>query len=333
MYKEMKHNKRITRKEVKLIYEIAYSFVRKVKYDHVSSFAAHAALFLLMSLFPMAMYCIAVFSYLPIDTGRFSQYLLTVIPEGFSPLLNHILMEAHAESTAALKSVTMITMLFCASKGVYAVIIGMNAVYGIRETRGKPLLYALAVSYVVIFFAAIGLMMVLIVLGNHIFDWLIQLIPGLAVFTNLFRYGKYLCMVVFLIIFFLLIYMNVPNRKSKIRYEIFGALFSTAVWLVYSWAFSFYISNFANYSVTYGSLATVVIFIVWLYGTMNIIFVGAEMNVVLRKFAEYGYNYKRAYDYYKDKYHGELLERQGIVIKLKAHRRGVDRKVSGGKGE
>lgn len=152
MCREIKHNKRITRKEIKLIYEIAYSFVRKVKYDHVSSFAAHAALFLLMSLFPMAMYCIAVFSYLPIDIGRFSQYLLTVIPESFSPLLNHILMEAHAESTAALKSVTMITMLFCASKGVYAVIIGMNAVYGIRETRGMPLLYALAVSYVVIFF-------------------------------------------------------------------------------------------------------------------------------------------------------------------------------------
>ena len=242
-------------------------------------------------------------------------------------------MEAHAESTAALKSFTMITMLFCASKGVYAVIIGMNAVYGIRETRGMPLLYALAISYVVIFFAAIGLMMVLIVLGNHIFDWLIQLVPGLDMFTNLFRYGKYLCMIVFLIIFFLLIYMNVPNRKSKIRYELFGALFSTAVWLVYSWAFSFYISNFANYSVTYGSLATIVIFILWLYGTMNIIFVGAEMNVVLRKFAEYGYNYKRAYDYYKDKYHGELFARQGIVIRLKAHRRDVDRKVSGEKRE
>lgn len=57
------------------------------------------------------------------------------------------------------------------------------------------------------------------------------------------------------------------------------------------------------------------------------------MNVVLRKFAEYGYNYKRAYDYYKDKYHGELFARQGIVIRLKAHRRDVDRKVSGEKRE
>jgi membrane protein len=96
--------------------------------------------------------------------------------------------------------------------------------------------------------------------------------------------------------------MHVPNRKSKVRYEMPGAIFSTIVWLVYSWAFSFYISNYANYSVTYGSLATIVIFILWLYGTMNIVFVGAEINVVLRKFAEYGYNYKLVYRYYRNEY-------------------------------
>lgn len=317
MYKK----KRITKKNLQTVYDITFSFITKVKYDHVSSFAGHAALFLLMSLFPMAMFCISMFSYLPIDTVRFTQYLINIIPEGFTPLLNQILEEAYAESTTMMKSFTIIVMLFCASKGVYAVIIGMNAVYGIRETRSTPLLYALAVSYVVILFAAIGLMMVLIVLGNNIFNWLLQFVPGLSVFSSLFRYGKYLCMLVVLIIFFLLIYMNVPNRRSKIRYEFFGALFSTIAWLVFSWAFSFYISNFGNYSVTYGSLAAVVIFILWLYGTMNIIFVGAEMNVVLRKFAEYGYNYQRAYAYYKDKYHGELLRQRGIVVRLRARRR------------
>lgn len=325
----MHKKKRITRKEIKVVYEISYSFITKIKYDHVSSFAGHAALFLLMSLFPMAMYCISIFSYLPIDMARFTQYLMNIIPEGSAPLLDQILEEAHAESTAMMKSFTMIVMLFCASKGVYAVIIGMNAVYGIRETRGTVLLYALAVSYVVIFFAAIGLMMILIVLGNNIFNWLIQFVPGLAVFSGLFRYGKYVCMLVFLIVFFLLIYMNVPNRRSKIRYELFGAFFSTVAWLVYSWAFSFYISNFANYSVTYGSLATVVIFILWLYGTMNIIFVGAEMNVVLRKFAEYGYNYRRAYEYYKDKYHGELLRQKRISVRLRARRRAAEREKEG----
>jgi len=62
----MRKKKRITRKEIRTVYEIGYSFVRKVKFDHVSSFAGHAALFLLMSIFPMAMFCISIFSYLPI---------------------------------------------------------------------------------------------------------------------------------------------------------------------------------------------------------------------------------------------------------------------------
>lgn len=222
----MRKKRRITRKELKTIYEIGYSFVRKVKFDHVSSFAGHAALFLLMSIFPMAMFCISIFSYLPIDIGRLTQYLLTIIPEGSLPLVNQILAEAYAGSTTIMTSFTMLVMLFCASKGVYAVIIGMNAVYGIRETRGTMLLYALAAAYVVIFFAAIGLMMILIVLGNNIFNWLLQFVPGMIAFDRLFRYGKYLCMLVFLLVFFLLVYMNVPDRRSKIRYEFFwGAFF------------------------------------------------------------------------------------------------------------
>jgi membrane protein len=291
-----------TRKKLFEIFEMIYSFTRKIKYDHVSSFAGHAALFLLMSLFPMAMFFISMFNYFPIDSEELAGYVFKIMPEGLKPLVDQVFEEAYAESTTVLKSFTMLIMLFCASKGVYAIIIGMNAVYGIRETRGAVLLYIIAIIYVIIFFVAIGLTMGLIVLGNNIFSWLLNFVPRLETFYGLFRYGKYILMPFVLIVFFMLVYMNVPNRKSKIRYEIPGAVFSTIVWLVYSWAFSFYISNFANYSATYGSLATIVIFILWLYWTMNIVFVGAEINVVLRKFAEYGYNFKLVYGYFKNIY-------------------------------
>jgi membrane protein len=268
----------------------------------VSSFAGHAALFLLMSLFPMAMFLISMFNYIPIDAIKLSEYIFAIIPKGLSPLIAQVFDEAYAESTTALKSFTIIVMLYCASRGVYAIIIGMNAVYGIRETRGAVLLYALAIIYVIFFFVAIGLTMILVVLGNNIFSWLLTFFPRIEVFHSLFNYGKYIITPLFIIAFLMLVYMHVPNRKSKLRYELPGAVFSTIVWMVYSWAFSFYISNYANYSVTYGSLATIVIFILWLYVTMNIVFIGAEINVVLRKFAEYGYNYRRAFIYYKEMY-------------------------------
>lgn len=217
-------------------------------------------------------------------------------------------------TTIMVKSITMLVMLFCASRGVYAVIIGINAVYGIRETRNFFVIYFLAITYVIAFFIMLGLMLVLIVLGNNLFHGLIHFFPALRAFRSLFKYGKYLCMLVLLLIFFATLYMTVPNRKSKLRYELPGAVFSTAAWLAFSWAFSFYISYYANYSLTYGSLATIIIFMCWLYGTMNIVFIGGEINVVLRTFAEYGYNYKNVYEYYKDEYEGDLLK--GNVLEL-----------------
>lgn len=217
-------------------------------------------------------------------------------------------------TTVMVKSITMLVMLFCASRGMYAVIIGINAVYGIRETRNIVVLYFLAIIYVVAFFFMLGLLMVLIVLGNHLFHGLIHFFPPLAAFRGVFQYGKYLCMLILLLIFFLTLYMTMPNRKSKLRYEVPGAVFATAAWLVFSWAFSFYISHYANYSLTYGSLATIIIFICWLYGTMNIVFIGGEINEILRMYAEYNYNYRNVYEYYKDEYEGDLLK--GNVFEL-----------------
>jgi len=289
--------------------------MRKIRYDHVSSFAGHAALFILMSLFPMVLFFVSMFQHLPLDSSAISSYILTVMPQGLTPLLEQILQEAYTESTTIMvKSVTMLVMLFCASRGVYAVIIGINAVYGIRETRNVVVLYFLAIIYVIAFFIMLGLLMVLIVLGNSLFQGLIHFFPPLEAFHGLFQYGKYLCMLVLLPIFFLTLYMTMPNRKSKLRYELPGAVFSTAAWLVFSWAFSFYISCYANYSLTYGSLATIIIFICWLYGTMNIVFIGGEINVVLRMYMEYGYNYRTVYEYYKDEYEGDLLK--GNVFEL-----------------
>lgn len=303
------------KRHIKTLYELIYSFMRKIRYDHVSSFAGHAALFILMSLFPMVLFFVSMFQHLPLDSSVISSYILTVMPQGLTPLLEQILQEAYTESTTIMvKSVTMLVMLFCASRGVYAVIIGINAVYGIRETRNAVVIYFLAIIYVIAFFVMLGLLMVLIVLGNSLFHGLIQFFPPLEAFHGLFQYGKYLCMLVLLPIFFLTLYMTMPNRKSKLRYELPGAVFSTVAWLAFSWAFSFYISCYANFSLTYGSLATIIIFICWLYGTMNIVFIGGEINVVLRMYMEYGYNYRTVYEYYRDEYEGDLLK--GNVFEL-----------------
>ena len=301
----------------KEVIEAIISFTRKIRYDYVSSFSAHAALFLLISIFPMLMFFVSVFQYLPINTGVALQYFLSIMPDTLVDFLKALMEEAYAEEAGAIRSLTFLVTLVCASKGVYAIIIGMNAIYGIRETRNFVVLYAIAVIYVMASFTIFGLLMLFVIFGNHIYEKLIDLVPEFVKFGFLFSAWKYIFLTVILFVFFLMLYLNIPNRKSKIRYELAGAVFSTIVTVAFSWIFSFYIENYADYARTYGSLATIVVFILWLYGTMYIVFIGAELNVVLRKFSEYGYNYHRAYEYYNNEYEGDLMREKNFRINFK----------------
>ena len=74
----------------------------------------------------------------------------------------------------------------------------------------------------------------------------------------------------------------IPNRKTRVIRELPGAIISAAGWILFSYAYSFYIDNMSNFSYMYGSLTAIVLCMLWLYFCMYIMFVGAEINVVLQ---------------------------------------------------
>lgn len=258
----------------------------KIRYDYVSSFSAHAALFMIMSLFPLTMFLATFIRRLPFSVERVGICLQQYVPETISPLTKQILKEVYSDSRESLTWITLLVTIFCASKGFYAVRQGLNAVYGIRETRNVILRYVIAIVYVIVFVCMIVLTFIILVLGEELVNLILFMLPQFFRFEFLIHIGRFLVAFFILTFFFLVMYLNIPNRKSKIRYELPGALFTTLGWTGFSYAFSYYISHLANYSVTYGSLATMIIFMVWFYSSMYILFLGAECNVILRKYKE-----------------------------------------------
>ena len=84
----------------------------------------------------------------------------------------------------------------------------------------------------------------------------------------------------FLIIFSLaLIYKIAPERSNpKIKWVSWGAGIATVLWLIGSWAFSFYVTNFGSYDKMYGPVAAIVILMLWFFLTSFVILLGAEIN-------------------------------------------------------
>jgi membrane protein len=94
----------------------------------------------------------------------------------------------------------------------------------------------------------------------------------------------------------LLMYTELPHRKLLMRCQIPGALFTAGVWSLISWGFSYYVDYTMQKSQMYGSLATIMIFLFWIYLMVNIIFLGGQLNSFL-----YLYVYKEKVEKIKER--------------------------------
>lgn len=267
---------------IRSIYEIIRNFSRKVRDDFISAFSAQAAFFIIISFFPFIMFLLTLLQYLPLTENSLVEMISQYIPFSIRGLLVDIIGELYTKASGTLLSVTVITALWSAARGFLAIIKGMNGVYRIKETRNYFKLRFAASIYTLVFTIIIVISLGILVFGNKIYIYIqsrLPLLSELAMIVISLRTIVGLCI---LVIFFLLLYTLIPNRKTKLLKELPGAIISATGWMLFSYAYSFYIDNMGNFSYMYGSLAAIVLCMLWVYFCMYIMFIGAEINVVLQ---------------------------------------------------
>lgn len=260
--------------------KIIRAFARKIRDDCVSAFAAQAALFVIISFFPFIMLLLTILQDI-FKESIMLQTLTGVFPSSLHSLIISIITEVYAKTTGTIVSFAAITALWSASRGVLSIIKGLNAVYCIKETRSYIRLRIISAVYTFVFIIMLVITLSILVFGNQLFLWIqgkIPVLSELALFIISIRTIVGLCL---LTLFFLLLYVVIPNRKTRVFQELPGAFISAVGWMGFSYLFSYYVDNMGNYTNTYGSLTAVVIFMLWFYFCMYILFIGAEINVVL----------------------------------------------------
>ncbi|MBH1940317.1 YihY/virulence factor BrkB family protein [Mobilitalea sibirica] len=254
---------------------------RKIRDDHVAAFSAQAAFFIIISFFPFIMLLLSIVRYFPFEESTMLKVFTQVFPTAINSLIVSVISEIYdTTSSGTLISVTAITALWSAGKGFLAILKGLNSVYEIKETRKYILLRISSAVYTLVFAVMLIASMVLFVFGNRLYLWIEQKFPVLRDLALLIISLRTIVGLVTLLIFFLIIYIAIPNRKTKFMNELPGAMVCAAGWMGFSYAYSFYIDNFANYASMYGSLTAIVLFMLWMYFCMYILFIGAEINLL-----------------------------------------------------
>ncbi len=256
-------------------------FTAKLRDDSVSAFAAQAAFFIILSFFPFVMFLLTLLNYLPISVADLEIFSSSLFPESISSILHTILSELIEKSSGTILSATVIAALWSASRGMLALVRGLNAVYGHKETRNYFLIRGVSMLYTLVFAALLIAALVLLVFGNQFYQLIITRLPLLGDLALLIISLRSLVTMAVLTLFFLLMYLIIPNRKSSILRELPGAILTAGGWLLFSFLFSYYIDHMGTFSYTYGSLTALAVCMLWLYFCMYILFIGAEVNMIL----------------------------------------------------
>ena len=259
------------------IYKYIKAFQKMLKEANVSAHASSAAFFLFLSIIPIVMIVCALLQLAPeVQTQFWSYVSQAIIPGKVSDFLQDII-NAYQGSSLTLVSVSAVVTVWSASKGMLALMRGMNSVYEITESRNYLLLRIRAFVYTIFLLMAILLSIGLLVFGNTVAD---MLLPRFEIIGRIWEWLqplRHILVACLISVVFCTLYCLLPNNRLPWLEQLPGAVFTSVFWTLYSFVFSIYIDYFNGFSM-YGSLTTVIIVMIWLYFCMYIFFCGALVN-------------------------------------------------------
>ena len=259
---------------------------REIGYDDCMGMAAQIAYYTMLGLFPFLIFLLGLLSTFPL--GESLQPLLLEELQAQMPLeaaqyVTETTLNLLPNRNQGLLSVGLLASLWGASMAVGALITTINRAYNIRPRRNIVVqkLYAIALTLIL---SGMWLMSMTIILVGPDFTQKIFEFFNIASETNTFWTSARLPMAFLLNILALsILYYIAPEAKQKFRWILPGAVTSTLMWMLASSAFRIFLRNFGAYNKTYGSLAAVVILLVWLWMSGFIFLLGAEINSLMKR--------------------------------------------------
>ena len=257
--------------------------VREIGEDNCLGLAAQLAFYFLMALFPALLFLVALIGYLPIENAL-SELLValgSIAPQQLVELLRGQLAQIADGSHASLLTLGIVGAIWSSSAAMVAIIDALNRAYDVTEWRPwwKRRLVAIGLTVAMALFIIVSLALVLIgpTMALRVAEWL-RVGPAVALVWGLIRWPVIIACVIFSVD---LVYHFAPNRRGRWVWITPGSVLATTLWILSSLAFKLYVTNFGDYTATYGAIGGAIVTMLWFYVSSIAILIGAELNGVI----------------------------------------------------
>lgn len=259
----------------------------QISENNVSIISAGVAFYAFLAVFPAIAALVSIYG-LAMDPQSIQNQLSQIsamMPQQAYDILKAQLESLVETSGSTLGWSTAIGLLFSlwsANKGTKSLFTGVDIAYDTVNERGFIKQNGLTLLFT---FGAVMLLIIsmLLIVGFPALVGLIGLPSGIE---NFIDWGRWLLLAIILIWFLGLVYRYAPDKSTPgFKWVLPGSLVATVLWLIASWGFSYYVSNFGSYGSMYGSISAVVVMLLWLFITSFIILLGAGLNSEIEKYS------------------------------------------------
>lgn len=245
---------------------------------HIPLHAGYTAYFLILSVFPALLLVLSMLRYTGLQVEALIELLRDFLPEALMGAVEELVYSTYLHSNGAVVGVAAVTALWSASRGVYGLLQGLNAIYGVSENRGYFYTRAISVVYMFLFLLVLLLTLFLHVFGGTLLNMLTMVDNPVVIFlVDLIDFRFFLLLVLQSVIFTAM-FMTLPNKRNRFLDSLPGGVLASLGWLVFSDLYSIYVENFSSYANIYGSVYAIALSMLWLYCCMSILFYGGALN-------------------------------------------------------
>ncbi|HSK99361.1 MAG TPA: YihY/virulence factor BrkB family protein [Rubrobacteraceae bacterium] len=260
---------------------------KEVSEDHVIAFAGNLTYKALFALFPFFTFLLSLLGLFNATdlVNTMIENLSGILPQSATQFIEEQLLsitQSQAESAFTVGAIVSILLALWGVSGAFrSVMEAMNVMYEVEEDRPFWKVYGISIfislAVVVLMLVALGI----VIFGGSIGGGLAEAIGLGAIYQTVWTIVQWPIVALVVLFVFALIYYFAPAAEQRFRWISPGAVLAFAFWLLFSLLFSFYVGNFSSYNETYGSLAGVIILMLYIYYSAVIMLIGAEMNQVI----------------------------------------------------
>jgi len=270
--------------------DIVTRTAREMLADNCFNLAAQLAYYFFLALFPALLFLVAIVSFIPIEhlLDTITSTLARVAPNEVMTIVTDQILKIAQSKNGGLLTLGMLGTIWSTSSGVNAIIDTLNQAYDIQEGRPWWRVKTVALGLTIALAVFIVISFVLVVAGPTLAEKVADWFHLGAAFEWTWKIVQWPVVFGLVSLAIAMIYYFAPDAVQEWVWITPGSLLATALWLLISLGFKFYVSNFTSYNATYGAIGGVIVLMLWFYVSSLAILAGAELNAEIEHASPYG---------------------------------------------